>query len=282
MSVSLPYHQEITTHGRVLFRYGLNQSVNPNSRFELAWHEEIEIKYILSGTITMAVGTELIHASQGDVVIINSCEYHSNKMQPGEEAVYHCVCLNLSNFFNRSLMEAGIIPHHDDTIQFQNRIIKNETVQKYAESFFHSLPQGNEMLSSGLFIAFLSTLLPYTVPNEILSSGSKRFSKNEIITRAIPYIHAHYNEQLKLDVIADKCCISKSHFSRVFKELTGVTPVFYANELKIKASISLRANSSLTVKEIAAAVGFEDEAYFCRCFKKHTGLSPTAYSKFKL
>jgi len=282
MSAFLFSRHEKLSGSNSLFRYSLNCSVNTSSRFELAWHEEIEIKYILSGTMTMAVGTDLIHASQGDVVIINSCEYHANKMEAGEEAVYHCVCLNLSNFFNRRLMEAGIIPHQEDSVRFQSRISRDEKVRKYAEAFFDALPMGNEMLSSGLFIALLSTLLPYTMPNEILSSGNKRFSKDEIITCAIPYIHAHYTEQLKLDVIAGKCCVSKSHFSRIFKELTGVTPVFYANELKINAAISLMANANLAIKEIAAAVGFEDEAYFCRCFKKHTGFSPTAYLKAKL
>lgn len=282
MSLSPAVRHDPLSRGNSLFKYTLNASVNSSARFQFAWHEEIEIKYIMSGSMTIAVGSNIIHAAKGDVVIANSCEYHSNKMEPGEEAVYHCVCLNLSNFFNRSLMEAGIIPHQEEAVRFQSLIPGNDQIRKYAESFFESLPLGDTMLSSGLFIAFLSALLPYTVPNDILTSGGKRFSKNEIITRAIPYIHAHYNEQLKLDVIAEKCCISKSHFSRVFKELTGVTPVYYANELKINAAISLMTNSNLTVKEISAAVGFEDEAYFCRCFKKHTGLSPTAYMRTKL
>ena len=71
---------------------------------------------------------------------------------------------------------------------------------------------------------------------------------------------------------------SSSYFRKLFKEVTGLSPIMYFNRMRIEyAKTLLRQDSTLSIKEIAASSGFPDPYYFSRVFKKITGYSPSDY-----
>ena len=74
----------------------LNRHRDASDQFDLAWHEEMEIKYIVSGSVHINFGTKVEWAKQGDIVVVNSCQYHSNQYDPGERVVYHVLCVDLA------------------------------------------------------------------------------------------------------------------------------------------------------------------------------------------
>ncbi len=75
---------------------------------------------------------------------------------------------------------------------------------------------------------------------------------------------------------------NKDHFRRVFKQYTGVTPVEYLTNLRVRcAKNMLKNNNGRKIKEIAFESGFSDYLYFAKVFKKHTGLTPGEYAEEK-
>lgn len=82
-----------------------------------------------------------------------------------------------------------------------------------------------------------------------------------------------------IEKIASECNVSTTHFRRLFKEYAGKSPVQYRTELKIEYAKRMLAESDMTVSEIADTLGFEGDSYFCRVFKKETGLTPTEYRR---
>lgn len=260
------------------FVYDLNRRVNSKIFTNLAWHEEIEIKYIVSGTLGIRLGTKMIRAKKGDIVIINPFEYHANVIEEGEDAVYHLLCVNLSRIFSGKLFETDFILDSRLHMRFKNLITDDEEMRGYADALFSSFEKNDSLLSLGSFISFFSALKNHVDPDANMSEG-KDSRNSEIINAAFSYIHAHFDEHTKLCDIAKECYVSEPHFCRVFKSVTGETPIAYINSLKISKAISLMKNSTLTIKQISAAVGFDDDTYFCRCFKKKTGFSPRMYMK---
>lgn len=72
---------------------------------------------------------------------------------------------------------------------------------------------------------------------------------------------------------------SKTTFRRRWLEAFGVPPARYLRQLRISEARRLVVESTLSIREIAAACGFEDEFYFSRCFRRETGLAPRDYRK---
>jgi signal transduction histidine kinase/DNA-binding LacI/PurR family transcriptional regulator/AraC-like DNA-binding protein len=101
----------------------------------------------------------------------------------------------------------------------------------------------------------------------------------EVVRRAMVYLHEHYAEPLTRKDIAEHISLSTRHLDRCFCEQLGITPITYLNRFRIRQAKRLLRNSTLNMSEIAASVGFSDSAYFSRVFRRETGMSPTDYRR---
>jgi AraC-like DNA-binding protein len=92
------------------------------------------------------------------------------------------------------------------------------------------------------------------------------------------FIETHYNEpDLSLEKVAGRAGFSRSHFSRLFRKEFGSTFADYLAGLRLEAARRLLRDTSNSIAQVALASGFADPDYFCRVFKKATGMSPSAF-----
>lgn len=94
------------------------------------------------------------------------------------------------------------------------------------------------------------------------------------IARAVQHMNRYYNSNFTLTDYADMCNMSKYHFSRVFKEVTGRTPLEYRNDIRLEHAAELLREEQLSVEEVSTALGFSSASYFSFAFKKKFGSSP--------
>ena len=92
-------------------------------------------------------------------------------------------------------------------------------------------------------------------------------------------MNSDYGKPCTLDDYAATCNMSKFHFLRVFKEITGASPIEYRNRIRIEHAKELLLYTNTPVGEIAAAVGYSSDTYFCDAFKSAVGASPSEYRK---
>lgn len=117
----------------------------------------------------------------------------------------------------------------------------------------------------------------------ISSFTDKHFLENKIavpsnLKKAISFIRKNYSEEITLDKLVSCCNVSKQQVIRYFKAAFNTTPINYVLEYKVsKARELLLFQPQLTVKEIAAELGFDNQHYFSRIFKKITGETPSQY-----
>lgn len=90
------------------------------------------------------------------------------------------------------------------------------------------------------------------------------------------------HEQLDVETLAAAVSLSKFHFIKKYKTLTGTTPINHFIQLKIERACHLLDVTNKGIKEIAWAVGYEDAYYFSRIFRKMMGISPTRYREMRL
>lgn len=112
----------------------------------------------------------------------------------------------------------------------------------------------------------------------LASAGSSRLRKREEdLERAIRYMNAHLGSSLTLGELATYTGLSKQHLIYLFKQETSFPPVDYYLRLKMQKAGQQLSLTGLSIKEIAAQVGFGDPYYFSRMFKKLMGVSPSEY-----
>lgn len=97
------------------------------------------------------------------------------------------------------------------------------------------------------------------------------------VNKALEFIHSHYSEQISIENVSTYVNLSKYHFIRVFKHVTGVTPYAYLLGYRITMAKHELLETDLSIEEISALSGFLDTANFIGHFKSHTGLTPLKY-----
>ena len=96
---------------------------------------------------------------------------------------------------------------------------------------------------------------------------------------AVNYMRRRYAMNLTLEEVAQAAGYSPAYFSRIFREDTGKTFREYLNELRVERSRALLLTTDLTVAEVSAMAGFNDQSYFCRIFRRITGETPDRFRK---
>lgn len=94
------------------------------------------------------------------------------------------------------------------------------------------------------------------------------------VSNAVRYIDGNFSENTDMEELARMCCLCESHFYRIFKAETGMTPVEYRNRLRVKRAQMLLGDPELPIYEIATALGFDSTSYFDRVYKRYTGEAP--------
>jgi transcriptional regulator GlxA family with amidase domain len=108
-------------------------------------------------------------------------------------------------------------------------------------------------------------------------SPTLRTSQFHSVRTTLDYLRQNVHQPLSLSDMADHANLSKSHFSRLFKEQTGYSPIDYFIHLKVQHACMLLSVTQQTVREVSQAVGYDDQYYFSRIFKKTIGISPSKY-----
>lgn len=98
-----------------------------------------------------------------------------------------------------------------------------------------------------------------------------------LITQAKQWLAAHYAGDTSLETIAKQMNVSAKYFSALFKKQTGVNFVDYVTDIRMDKAKRLLLETNKRILEIASEVGYENEQYFSRVFKKTVGQSPLQY-----
>ncbi|MFS0726260.1 helix-turn-helix domain-containing protein [Paenibacillus sp. 1P07SE] len=88
------------------------------------------------------------------------------------------------------------------------------------------------------------------------------------------YIETHYRERITLQQVADIIDRSPNYACHLFKQITGLGPIDYANQTRLNRARELLHQTDLTVAEVAHACGFTDPYYFSKLYKRVYGASP--------
>lgn len=104
-------------------------------------------------------------------------------------------------------------------------------------------------------------------------------SNEKSIEHVKQYIDEHYTEPIQIPQLATKLGVSEKYFMELFKKHYACTVIDYVTSKRIEEAKKLLATGSFSVKEVGSIIGYKDEFYFSRRFKKIMGISPSHFAK---
>ena len=140
-------------------------------------------------------------------------------------------------------------------------------------SNFGTNAEQETMTVSKLYEAF-SLMIKYAPKKKSDSPSGRLYIKN-----AIKFIQRNFSNSIDVTDIANHVGLSRSHLYRVFIKHLSLSPNEYLTQYRVNQACILLRTSGLSIGEIAGSVGFDDQLYFSRVFKKTKGVPPSHYLK---
>ena len=246
---------------------------------DTAIHEEIEIKYFYEGETTLLIGNKTVNAQAGDMVIINPYEFHATLDAGKEEKGKYILIMIGLDFFsgiNSSKIDLRHLIYGKKTV-FKTHIRASErlrrTISLIGEESESNL-EASKLAIFGLTAELFALLLRDGTEQASTPQNDDIIRYYQIIEPALRMIRDEYQSKFTIDTLSCVCNISKYHFCRIFKTVTGMSTMQYLNDYRLKIADAMLSSTKSSLAEISVKCGFEDLSYFCRLYKKHFGHTP--------
>lgn len=142
-------------------------------------------------------------------------------------------------------------------------------------------PQSSRLYVEASTIMLAAHLLRhYSISQPSLQTNVGKLSKANL-NQVIEYIDANLTKNLSVSAIAASVGMSQFHFTRLFKQSTGVTPYQYVIQRRVALAKQLLASPKLSMTQVSQQLGFSSPNQFSHFFRKHAGLSPNEYQQGK-
>lgn len=209
-------------------------------------------------------GNRQYFAKMGDIVIYRPDE--PQEFTYVKSDITHNYWIHFAGTSAKSMMEKLEL-ENIHIIHMPNAPIA-ETVEEMMKEINKNSPFSNE-INVGSLYKMLSKIAQF-------NASKKKIPKIEEI---IEEIRLNYIEDTTNAEYAHRCGLSVPHFLRLFKQETGTTPINFKLNLRIEDAQEIFETTNTSVSEVSKIVGFNDQFYFSRYFKKITGYSPSEYRK---
>ncbi len=252
-------------------------------------HGFIEIAYVESGegVHEIADGT-LSHIEKGDLVLFNSGVAHGYRVTPPSSlTVYNCL-------FDPSVLDSSVSAGDDfirivysylfgaqsSADQKPYILLSNaEAVSNIVKEMFREYTErqnGYSKINTANLTRLLVTI--FRLKRGARENDAPAY-KAAIAESAVRYINEYYSSKISCEMLAARAFVSTGYFHRVFKEVTGMTPVEYIRDVRLKAAAQLLRETSCSVRCAAESAGYSDLKYFYDIFQKEFNMTPGEYKK---
>ena len=222
-------------------------------------HNYWEVIFVTDGNgVLQTTDGKTINYKKGETICIPPGVTHSNKSSLGFKNI-HFTLEDWTPFTN----EPFLIPESESSKDFYS-------VLKLAYRYFHQLS-----LNHPINISFMQTIVSFL--NVLITQSTTACVTQGLISQIIN----HYTEEsFNLEDAYKSIPLSKEYIRKIFIKEHGVSPSKFLLQKRLtlaKQLLNKKDDGYLRINEIAQTCGFSDHAYFCRVFKKETGLTPNEF-----
>jgi AraC-like DNA-binding protein len=269
------------------FPFSISKGIHHKSYFPHT-HNFIELEIITSGSADHIVEGKVFTITKGDVVVlmpsfihelqnVQELEHYNFKFDLEKLILLETDIEKLSGFQSLFILEPFHRYQHDyishmsldedqfDKVNFFCELIYKEWTDKR---------EGYKWVIKSYFLALITYLSRNYSPK--ITGSSQRLKD---IVNTVSYIQENLSQKITVSMLASMACLSERQYTRIFKEIYGVSPIEYVINCRLTLACRMMKNTQKSLLEISMNCGFGDKVYFCRLFKNRYGITTGQYRK---
>lgn len=266
--------------------------------YEIGWHEHdfFELNVVLDGRGTHFVHDRRFAVRRGDVFVIPPGYRHGYANDEGL-SVYHLIIRPI--FFAKYHHELSMLREYIQLFQVEPTLRRegrrfawflklDDRDLEQLDCYLKAVLRESSDLSpeAPLTVNYLTLCLITLLCRHYRQQRANtpeteavRLPLFRAVLNSISYMYEHYTKSISLDELFGVAGLSRPTFMRLFKVVTGTSPISFLNEYRVTTAKRMLLETSMTVTDIGYAVGFYDTPHFVRTFKKCVRMTPAVYRR---
>ena len=246
------------------------------------WHDDLELIVVKSGKMMYRVNDEEFELSEGQGVIVNARQLHSNFSPSHEECNYICILIHPLLLCSSKYIEEKYIKPVIGNGEFT--YCKLNHGMEWQEQVMNSARVLNDTCKEELIeLEILRTFYYiWEILYQNLAASDDKYthvSQLSEIKTMMEYVQDHYKNKVSLEDIATVGGMGKTNCTKLFRRYLNKSPIEYLIEYRLQKGVELLVSSNLNITEICFETGFTSSSYFAEQFREKMGCTPKEYRR---
>lgn len=253
-------------------------------QFDAHWHSALEILYPIKNSYPVHFGKEDYDVGERDILVIAPGTIHSYSPPETGERIFLLIDYSLLENFPsiRTILQA-VRPY---------ALITKESypplnaalcrILDYLIDEYETFSPYSDSLVLAKMIEFLVCIGRTDMYRTTHTGSFTNDNRQEYVNKYMEvcnYVTEHISEEITVDQLAGVAGFSKFHFSRIFKELAGMSCHEYLIQRRLETAEQLLADPDISITDVAMRSGFGSISTFSRIFRKEKNITPSDYRK---
>ena len=256
---------------------------HPRYEMPFHWHMEHELILVLQGVLRLSVEGEAFVLAPGDCMLIADGAIHGGTP---EGCIYECLVFDLERFLAGTTtcgQRAALLTEGD--ARLEGKFPAGTQAAAIVSQLFQAMETerpGYELTTMGLLWQLWGELLGQRLLGAAEPGPPRDIRRAQAVKNVLRRIRSSYGQPLTLEDLAAEAALEPKYFCRVFRQITGRTPINYLNYYRVECAAELLCTTQGSITDIALECGFGDVSYFSRMFRRYKGQTPGQYRRAHL
>ena len=257
----------------VFFNYCGTEICEPTFTAPPHIRQEYLVHYIMSGSGTFTSPAGTFPLKQGDIFLISPGQVVSYTTNPWDP--FHFSWIAFSGKRVPKLLKDVGLSDESPVRHLHSRYSIHDIIMDSINLIDAGVGTNEYFLTANIWSIF--GLISKSYHSDLPGDATSENTIKRHVTKATSFIKLNYMNPIHVGDVSQFIGLDRSYFSKIFHQETGKTIQEYLMETRIHQAKLLLESTNYPIKEISSFVGFTDECYFSRAFKKVTGISPYQY-----
>lgn len=242
-------------------------------------HQDIEIIFVLEGSLMLQIGMEKFYMKEGDFVVVNSNKSHSCMAEESFLAASFMIRFQLLS----SLLETSQLLFWCNTLEEKNRDYQElrRLMHLILNQYFDQSRNQTKIYLRSLYYQLLHRLIIDHMVYADREEKVREDRKSERIQDIKDYIQANYQRQISLNELAEKMYLSVGYLSKYIKRQLNMGFMDYVNSVRLFHAVEDLLYTDKSITKIIYDNGFPNAAAFNKLFLAKYEVTPSAYRNQK-